>query len=54
MSDNRCMHVVKHAGNVAVLGILKLVVPRLCSKAVKNTEKLSEGVGDFLVGQGCG
>ena len=40
MSDKRCMRVVKHVGSVAVLGILKLGVPRLCSKAVKNIKKL--------------
>ena len=48
------MHLVKHVGNVAALDILKLDVPRLCSKAVENIEKLLVGVGDFLVGQGCG
>ena len=46
MGDKRCMHVVKHVGNVTVLDILKLGVPRLCSKGVENIEKLSEGVGD--------
>ena len=40
MSDKRCMHVVKHVENVAVLGILKLGVPRLCNKAVRNIGKL--------------
>ena len=31
---------VKHVENMAVLGILKLGVPRLCSKAVGNIGKL--------------
>ena len=45
----RNMHVVKHGGNVAVLDILKLGVPRLCCKAVENIEKLPVGVGDVLI-----
>ena len=47
------MNLVKHVGNVAALDILKLGVPRLCSKAVENIEKPLVGAGDFLVGQGC-
>ena len=46
MGGKRCRYVVKHVGNVAVLDILKLGVPRLCCKGVENIEKLSEGVGD--------
>ena len=30
------LYVAKHVGNVAVLDILKLGVPRLCGEAVEN------------------
>ena len=40
MSDIRCMHVVKHVGNVAVLGSLKIGVTMLCGKVVESIGKL--------------